>query len=84
MKSIEDVNGLRRPLRDDLEIRPPHITAHELEILGVLAELVEEGSDGRLLTVLSNPDQALAAVCDLVDDGQVLVAAVPDDLINPN
>src|SRR6266568_9486366 len=49
-----------------------HVHAHGLELLGALAELVEEGADRGLRAPLADPDGVAGLV--IGDDGEVPVA----------
>jgi hypothetical protein len=68
------MDRLARFLGDDLQVGLPHVATDELQPLGeVRTELTEEGEQGPHGVTLADPEEAAAAVVDLVDDGEELV-----------
>ena len=74
----QDVERLLGPVGDDVEVGLPHVAADEADGRAPgIPEHVEELGEGLLGAVLAEPQQPLAPVVDLVDQGQVVVASVP-------
>src|SRR5512133_981938 len=85
VEAVKDVNRGIRPSCDRGDERPPHVTRYELQLLAtVLAEPHEETVERCGGPVLSNPQQAFAAVVDLINQGHVLLPLVSRQLVDAN
>lgn len=83
MEAIEDIQRLRGLLGDALEIRGPHIAAHELDLGAALfAELLEKAQQRFRPTLGAAPQKPSYPGVELVDQGQILVPLEDLDLIN--
>jgi hypothetical protein len=70
-------------LRDDLQIRLPHVAADERERGGALfAQPAEELQERLRAAVLADPQQPLARRVDLIHERQEIRAVLPVDLID--
>src|SRR5712691_5599361 len=82
VKPVEDVQGVARLLRDDLQVRLPHVAADEAQRCGaVAAEPPEELQHGLGAALLPDPEQAFAPGIDLVHQRHVAMAALPLNLV---
>ena len=83
MKSIQDVQGLRRFLGDDMQVRFPHVATDESQLLGpLLSQLPEKPVQRRQCAILSHPQQPLRMRVDLVDHRYVLMSFPPKQLVH--
>ena len=83
MEAVEDVDGRRAALADDVAERLPHVAGDEHDGLGALvAEHVEEGVEALGRPVPRHVQQPAAAVVDLVDEREVLVPLLPGQLVD--
>jgi len=83
VKAIQDIESLRRVVRNRIEIGFPHVTAHESKgIASLLAKPDEEPIDRLGRSLLPDPDQSPATGIYLVNQCQVFVAATVLDLID--
>ena len=83
MEAVEDVQRVAGLLGHDLEVRLPHVAAHEAECLRVrLAEPTEEPEQRLHAALRTDPQQSLPSRVDLVDQGQVPMAVLPLDLVD--
>ena len=82
VEPVEDVDRLPHPLPDHLQVGLPHVAADEAKVSRAGSELVEELVEARGGTVDADPQEALAVRIDLVHDGEVLVATVPEHLVD--
>lgn len=83
VKAIEDVNGRGATLADDAEESSPHVARDEGDGLrSLLTEHVEEAVEACGGSMLRDVKQAAASVIKLVDEGEVLVALLPRELID--
>ncbi len=83
--AVQDVDGLRRFLSDDLQVRLPHVATHEAQLSRLFrSQPAEEFQQSLGLAMFSDPQETLASGVDLVDDGQEQVLALPVDLIHSN
>ncbi len=75
VEAVEDVQSVGGLLGNDLEIRRPHVTAHELELCAaLLAELPEKAQQCFCPPLRAAPQKASGAGIELIDHGQVLLA----------
>ncbi len=82
VEAVEHVQGVGNLFRDHVEVRLPHVTAHETNPLAdVVGEHVEESSQALLGTFVRHPEQTLDAA-DLVDEREIRVAPAPLDLVH--
>ena len=85
MEAVEDLEGAGRFAGDHLQVRVPHVRADEAESGAALgAEPAEEPEQRLRLAILPDPEQPAQAGVDLVDDGEELVALVPQHFIHPD
>src|SRR5215469_10357786 len=82
---VEDVDGVGAALADHPQIGLPHVRADELDAVQCcLADQVEELLETLHGPILADPEQADAALLDLVDQGQIGVALAILDLVDPD
>lgn len=75
VEAVENVDGLVGSPGKSSEERPPHVGDDELKLdCAFCAEPVEELTEGLGGSVASNPEESSAAIVDLVDQGQVVLA----------
>jgi hypothetical protein len=80
VEAVEYVQGLRNLLRDHVDVRLPHIAAHETDAgPDVVGECLEESSQALLGALMRHPEQSLATG-NLVDEREIGTAAAPLDL----
>lgn len=85
MEPVQNVDGLSGFLGDDFQVRPPHVTADKLQRLAAfLTKPTEELQQCFDRTFLTDPQQPFAVSIDLVDQGQIPVAALPGDFVYTN
>ncbi len=78
MKPIQDVDSLSRLLGNHFQVRSPHVAADKFkEFTSLLAKPVKESQQSLFCTLLSNPQQSLAVLIDLVDQRQIAVTPQP-------
>jgi len=85
MESNQHINRMSRLLSNDFQVRFPRIRADVLQplaTLGTTSTKVLQWHPG--LTLLPNPQQLFTVAVDLIDEGQVIVAPLPDDFVDPN
>ena len=82
-EAIENIQGLRGFLRDDLQIRMPHVAANEPELGGTFfSEHAEEPEKGLDLSFGPAPEKPPEPGIELIDHGEVLVSFENGDLVN--
>ena len=85
VKAIENMHSMPCLLGNDFQVGLPHICADVLQLLAqVSSQPPEEPKQGSRPPILTNPQQTLAVVIDLVNQRQVLVPLFPGDFIDPN
>src|SRR5215212_1100372 len=85
VEAIEHVQRLTRLLGNDFEVGLPQVATDELQRLAPwLAEPAEEAQQGPGLALLANPQQPSTRRINLVDEGQVAMAGLPLDLVDPD
>jgi hypothetical protein len=82
VEEVEHLQGLPNLLRDHVEVRLPHIAAHETDAgPDVVGECLEESSQALLSALMRHPEQSLATG-NLVDEREIGMAAAPLDLVH--
>src|SRR5260370_263991 len=85
MEAVEDMEGLRAFLTNYLQIWLPHVRASEQDFRRqVVADQGEESLKRFDGSLLADPEQTSHPEIDLVDQGQVLVAAGILDFVHAN
>ena len=83
VKPIENMNRMARLFGNHLQVRFPHVAANITQLAAtVLAQPAEEPQQGLHLPLLANPQQPPAVGVNLVNQRQILVPALPGDLIH--
>ena len=83
VEAVEDMDSVGGFFGDHLEIGLPHVAADERKSGATLcSEPAKEAQEGFDLAVFAHPEQAFAVFVNLVDHGQVLVAALPLNLVD--
>lgn len=80
--AVEHVDGMLGASSEDLEVGLPHVAGDVLKPSRTRAKHVEEGIESRLGTTLADPQQTLAVLVDLVDDGEVVLAPTSRHLVD--
>src|SRR5665213_684019 len=76
MEAIEDVEGMGAMLLDQVQVGLPHVRADELDAFTqLLTDQGEELLEAVTGSLLADPQQALAARLDLIDQRQILMAS---------
>src|SRR5438552_195504 len=83
VKAVEHMDRSRATLADDAEERLPHVAGNEHDgFRAFVAEHVEEGVEGCRRAVAGHVEQTPAAVVELVDEREVLVALLPRQFVD--
>src|ERR1700728_4463879 len=83
VESIQHMDRLAKFFANDLEIRLPHVAAHEVDAgPRLVGQELKESPQARLGSLRADPQQPLHAVFDLIDQRQILVPAAPLDFID--
>ena len=83
VKPIQHMDGLASLLCDYLQVRLPHVAAYEQKSLGsFLAKHPEKAQQCLDGPVLPDPKQSFIFRVSLINHGQVLVAALPENLVD--
>src|SRR5215216_4699827 len=83
VEAVEHVQGVSTAVAHDVEERLPHVARHEPNGLGpLLAEHVEERVEALGLAVARNVQEAPAAMVELIDEREILVALFPAELVD--
>jgi hypothetical protein len=82
VKPVEDGEGLWGALGGDGKKRLPHVAGDEAQPGDVLAEVVEEAVERRGRAVGPEPEEAAAALVNLVDHREVNLALLPGQLVH--
>ncbi len=81
--TVENVNRPRRPASDHVQVRLPHVAAEVAEPQSATQpEAAKEALKRLRRSLLAHPEKAAARAVDLVDDREVLVAAMPQHLVD--
>ena len=85
MEAIEDIQCAGAVPGDQLEIGPPHVRAHELDLLRQhRSDHLKELCEALFRAVLADPEQTGTAGLDLVYQRQVVVAPAIGDFVDTN
>jgi hypothetical protein len=85
MEAVDDVNGLARNLAHGPQVRLPHVAADETKLARpFFAEFLEKLPQGFLGSLSPDPQKPLATGVNLIDQGQVFMAFLPSDFIDPD
>ena len=85
METVQDIERGRQHPGDDVEVGFPHVGADDFDPGAALGtEGLEEAGEGLGIALPDNPEQSLAALVDLIDEGHVFVAFAVGDFINSN
>src|SRR5438552_4228257 len=83
VETVEHMHSRAGSFCNDMKEPSPHVARNKLDGLGArLAKPVEEALECCRGAVAADPEEALTAVVDLVDDGEELVALLPADFVN--
>ena len=83
METVQDIERGRQHPSDDVEIGLPHVGANDFDPGTALGtEVLEEAGERLGLALLDNPEQAFAALVDLIDEGHVFVAFAVGNFID--
>ena len=83
VETVQDIECGGQHPGDDVEVGFPHVGADDFDPGAALgAEVLEEAGQGLGLAFLDNPEQSLAALVDLIDEGHVFVAFAVGNFID--
>ena len=85
VEPIQDMNGMAGLFRNHLQVRSPHIATNIVQrVAAVPTEPPEEPQERSDCAFLPDPPQSFARGINLIDQRQVLMPALPLDLIDTN